>query len=270
MNSPHAVFLDGEWSLSGFRRYYLLALAYKLPHFVQFLLIVALVGCLRPENAQRRRLALFVLLPAGLLLAFASLSSMQLGLRYVLPAIPALLLVASSAAAATPDRRGAHWFVSAALAVLAFSALRHHPHHLAYFNELAGGPEGGRTHLVDSNLDWGQDLNLVKRWMDENRVDQIGLAYFGSLRPEVLGIRYTTPPGGQPAPGWYAVSVNFVMGRPYTIPAPDGGTRAVNLYEYAYFGAFPPVARLGYSIDVYHLTASDVREWQRQAEDARY
>ena len=40
------------------------------------------------------------------------------------------------------------------------------PHYLAYFNELAGGPANGFKELVDSNLDWGQDLKNLKLWLD--------------------------------------------------------------------------------------------------------
>lgn len=38
-----------------------------------------------------------------------------------------------------------------------------YPHYLAYFNELAGGPRNGYQSLVDSNLDWGQDLKELRR-----------------------------------------------------------------------------------------------------------
>jgi hypothetical protein len=60
---------------------------------------------------------------------------------------------------------------------------------------LAGGPNGGWRYLVDSNLDWGQDLGGLKQWMDENEVDHIWLSYFGEGRPDYYGI--TTP-------GWIA------------------------------------------------------------------
>ena len=42
------------------------------------------------------------------------------------------------------------------------------PHFLAYFNELAGGPDKGYLYAVDSNLDWGQDLKRLALWVDEN------------------------------------------------------------------------------------------------------
>ena len=47
---------------------------------------------------------------------------------------------------------------SAALFATIASSLSVYPHQLAYFNELAGGPETGYEHLLGSNLDWGQDL----------------------------------------------------------------------------------------------------------------
>jgi len=52
---------------------------------------------------------------------------------------------------------------------------------VAYFNELAGGPAGGFRYLADSNLDWGQALKPLKKWMDANGVQHINLAYFGTF-----------------------------------------------------------------------------------------
>jgi hypothetical protein len=43
------------------------------------------------------------------------------------------------------------------------------------------------------------------------------------------------------------------MGRPHLLAEPDGTPRASDLNEFAYFQQFEPVARLGYSIDVYHI-----------------
>jgi hypothetical protein len=48
------------------------------------------------------------------------------------------------------------------------SSLWYYPHSLSYFNELVGGPMGGPKHLLDSNIDWGQDLFYLKDWLDAN------------------------------------------------------------------------------------------------------
>jgi hypothetical protein len=105
-------------------------------------------------------------------------------------------------------------FVSCALAT---------PRYLSYFNVAAGGPRGGAKHLVDSNIDWGQDLPRLKRWMDARRVKDIDLAYFGTADPHAYGIEFRKValymdffpdlPVVGPQPGRYlAASVTFLEG----------------------------------------------------------
>ncbi len=95
------------------------------------------------------------------------------------------------------------------------------PHYEAYFNELVGGPANGQRILVDSNLDWGQDLPALKQLLDDRGLDQVYLSYFGTAPPEQYGINYRPLPsfprfvkGSEvkafnpytPPPGWYAIS----------------------------------------------------------------
>ena len=70
------------------------------------------------------------------------------------------------------------------------------PHYLAYFNIVAGGPRHGYRRLVDSSLDWGQDLSELKRWLDAHPVDsrdprRVYLSYFGTAVP--CNVRYPGP-----------------------------------------------------------------------------
>jgi hypothetical protein len=74
------------------------------------------------------------------------------------------------------------------LAWYAVGTLRVHPHYLAYFNEIAGGPARGYHYLVDSSLDWGQDLKGLKVWLDAHGVARIKLSYFGSADPAYYGL----------------------------------------------------------------------------------
>jgi hypothetical protein len=59
---------------------------------------------------------------------------------------------------------------------LAGATLWIHPHFLSFFNLIAGGPDNGWRALVDSNIDWGQDLARLGAWLDENDVERVGLA----------------------------------------------------------------------------------------------
>jgi hypothetical protein len=90
------------------------------------------------------------------------------------------------------------------LLALAFESWSVRPHYLAFFNALAGGPANGYRHLVDSSLDWGQDLPGLKRWLDRERAsgssEPVFLSYFGTGDPELYGIRSVRLPGFFDAP----------------------------------------------------------------------
>ncbi|MFM9960553.1 MAG: ArnT family glycosyltransferase [Planctomycetaceae bacterium] len=306
MESDHAVFLDGELSTKGFGHYYLMTLLYKWPHSIHVLLLWAAIKfvaafvaafartrggeaiqSLSSQTASAWRQPMWCLIPAALVLSVASSSGMQLGIRYVLPAIPLLLLFASGVLRGrvcefqkspmgawevvkprtaiseirTPDPGISRWQPLAVGALLLICDPWHsHPEYLAYFNEFAGGSEDGRWHLVDSNLDWGQDLHELKRFVAEHpQMEPLSLAYFGTLPPDSLGLRYENPPTRQPRPGWHAVSVNFVMGLPGATRDGHGGMRAVYPGEdYSYFQRFDPKYHIGASIDLYYLNPDSV------------
>ena len=265
MEQEHPVFLDQRWNTEGFGHYYLMALLYKLPHALQLLIITSAVFLLFSGREERHaRIQIVLLLPAMSLLTIASFSGMQLGLRYVLPAFPFLFLFAGQAT------RWIQWKHSP-IRSLALSAviagmllpLGNHPHHLAYFNEYAGGPVAGRFHLLDSNLDWGQDLGRLKEFVAANQIEELHLAYFGTMPPKEYGLRYRLPASHHPEPGWHAVSVNFVQGRPHVVRDETGQFRPVGLDEFGYFRFFYEKKQgIGYSIDVYHLSEFDIRRWE--------
>jgi hypothetical protein len=273
MEQKHPVFLDGQWREEGFPGYYAWAILYKVPHALQLLALAVLLWIVVP-GGRSRRLATqaVILLPAVVVLAVAESSPMQLGIRYVLPVIPFAILFASQAAGwvdfkAFPVRSLTTIVLTAAMLL----SLRYHPEHLSYFNELAGGPLGGREHLLDSNLDWGQDLGGLAQYLNEHPApgagSEIGLAYFGTVPPAALGIHYDIP-ANAPQPGRFAVSANFEQGRPHWVRTPDNKIQPVNIGQFEYFGFFQPVARIGYSIDVFELTARDVAEWHAKRDQA--
>jgi hypothetical protein len=113
------------------------------------------------------------------------------------------------------------------VALLAIESAWIWPHYLAYFNQLIGGPKHGYKYLVDSSLDWGQDLPHLKRWIDENvkESEDVYLAYFGNNVVQDYGvhaIRIADDPGWgrtriEPnlGPGVYCISASMLQ-RIYT------------------------------------------------------
>src|SRR5205823_9407643 len=90
--------------------------------------------------------------------------------------------------------------LAAALAWHAVESARIAPNDLAYFNFVDGGPREAYRHVVDSSLDWGQDLPGLKRWLDRQGLQganhsPVYLSYFGSALPEYYHIDASPLPG---------------------------------------------------------------------------
>ncbi len=164
----HFAYLAGRRSAEGFPEYFAVALALKTPLALQVCGLAGAWGLARRFRAagDPGGFAALVLLPAGLLLVWMSLvQRVHIGVRHVLPALPALLVLAGAgwtriARAGRGGRVAAA--ILAAWAVLAQARVT--PDQLAYFHELAGGPARGDRWLIDSNLDWGQDEGRFRAW----------------------------------------------------------------------------------------------------------
>ncbi len=155
-------YLHGRTSPHGFRAYYLVALLIKLPAGTLALLALAAwlaaTGRVRAAGAEA-----FLLVPPAFLLTFLSFAfEMQIGLRYLLPALPFLFVFAGRAAAWRPAATPFGIAVCLLAAWTAVSSLASHPRYIPYFNELIGGQRNGYRWLTDSNVDWGQDNRYVR------------------------------------------------------------------------------------------------------------
>ncbi|HUQ54109.1 phospholipid carrier-dependent glycosyltransferase [Lentzea sp.] len=133
----------------------------------------------------RRPQALYVLLPAAVLLAAAMTGDRDLGVRYAI-FVPMFLAVA---AAFVADRRWA----APAVALVAVSSLWTFPYYLPYSNEVFGGPSKTHLHLHDSNVDWGQDLGRLAERLERYPGERLWLVYKGAGVPEYYGIHAEDP-----------------------------------------------------------------------------
>jgi hypothetical protein len=197
-------FLMGEYSETGWHRYFLVTFLLKTP--VPLLLLgLAALGLSLRRGADRRAL-LFLWLPFALYFGTALTRNINIGHRHLLPVYPFLFVAAGSVATAIVGlapgrtRRLAAGGLVVLLAWYAFGSQRIHPHYLAYFNELAGGPANGYRYLVDSNLDWGQDLIGLREYMSRSGLARLKLLYFGTADPGYYGVACDRLPGYQPPP----------------------------------------------------------------------
>jgi tetratricopeptide (TPR) repeat protein len=247
-------YLAGEYSTHGWWFYFPVAFLVKTPS----VLILLFLGGAAMLVAHRRGFGIvnvaFVLLPIVVYMGFAIASGVNIGLRHILPVYPFAILIAAAAAT-----RLAAWrqplgklALAGLMAFWCATFVRVYPHMLTFFNVFAGGPENGLAYLADSNLDWGQDLKLLKAWMTRRSVEHINLAYFGTADPGYYGIGGTHLPGTdfepmfeKPVlPGYVAISATILSG--------------VHLEPkwrlfYGGFSGLSPIATVGNSIFVYFV-----------------
>nr|MBP7017669.1 hypothetical protein [Smithella sp.] len=133
------------------------------------------------------------------------------------------------------------------------SALAAYPNYLSYFNIAAGGSRNGSHWLMDSNLDWGQSLPALKKYMDKNNIDKIKLGYFGRVDPEIYGIDYSLAEQ-KPTQGIYAISINFLVGRPYYLLKENTHELLyIDINYYDQYRYLEPSAVVGHSIYIFDL-----------------
>jgi hypothetical protein len=251
-------FMLGQVSATGFPLYYPFVFLIKTPLPTLILLAIGLLSLI----VRRRRQECAVWLPFVLLIFAAIISGLDLGYRLMLPALPYAIVIAGRGASAIWNadihRRPAKLGVSVLAIWLVVDVLSVGPSHLAYFNQLAGDRSRDYNLLVDSNLDWGQDLIALRDWLHTHQIDQVNLAYYGSARPSAYNVFAAILPGfslndfgpnvdGYSAnalpPGWYAISVSSLqLGLLYS-----------RWDIYAPFRARQPVDRVGRSFLIYHV-----------------
>jgi len=251
-------YLRGEHQFGGWYHYYLYGLAVKTPIGTLALLGAAVLMAVFGRSRIRFRDHLILLVPALLVLAIvSSQTGLNRHVRYVLPVVPFLLVYAGQLGCAFESGRiVTRVFCGVCLTATAIGSMSVFPHSMSFFNSLAGGPRGGPGHLLDSNIDWGQDLLELKRFVDRHpEIDSVNLSYCGSIDPKITGLHFERIPrlnrndnwkGAENLkPGWYAISVNHLFGYYFNGPgSPD----------YSCFQRLDPDGMAGYSIYIYHIT----------------
>ena len=246
----HLAYLFGEIKQDGWWYYFPVALGVKTP--VPFLLLAAaglvlLIGHTRRTGSPR---ALAPGLAAVAILLSVLPAHINIGLRHVLAMYPLLAIGAGYAAStlweASRYRLPSRGLVGALIISQATSSVAAHPDYLAYFNLLAG--ERPDEILVDSDLDWGQDLDRLSKLLRELDVQDLSLCYFGSADITQHGLpRVRRLQPDAPVTGWVAIST-FCYRMGNAIPPYTG---------YRWLGAYQPVRMAGRSIRLYYIPEKD-------------
>ncbi len=241
-------FLLGESFEGGRWYFYLATLALKTPLGLLVAFGLGLFLSIPRPRLPGRELVLLLSYPVALFVLLSLSPGRQLGGRALLSAVPLVWLwVAASVARSRPLRWPTAVAGAALLATLVASVWTD-PNYLSYFNVFVGGSQQGYRYASDANVDIGQDLPLLARYLDGEQTESVQLLYFGSVDPALYGIDFEIP-GSQLKPGLFAVSVSlYRMGYPMY---DDGALRVVGPVTPT--GVGEPIATIGGSIHVYRV-----------------
>jgi len=261
-DKPQDAFLLGRHYVGGWWPYFIVAFFTKTPLATVLLVVLAMVFLIRRRDGGFGETVL--LIAAGSHFGLSLINPFNIGYRHLLPILPFLSVFAARTARwagqVTHDgqslRRWPRYVMGVLLGWLVVANVSIYPNYLAYFNELVG-PQNGYRVLVDSNLDWGQDLPALQEYVKEHGVSSLYLSWFGESRPWQYDISYRFIPSKPD-------ELSDIYTRVYHPDYPPPGTYAIsatNLQALLFddkelFGWFlqrKPVAQLGYSVMIYEV-----------------
>lgn len=263
----HRAYLLGKVDRTGkgWWYYFPVALAVKTPLPELLLIVGMLLLALLLRVRARLELGpgewLLLLLPAGVyfLAALGVLGvSLNLGVRHIMPLFPFLLILAGGWVMLLKTVRARGLVLGCLLAAQLASVLFAFPDFIAYFNEPGRLLNAAHPVLIDSNYDWGQDLERLAEFQRQDNWGTVYFSYFGTAAPEAYGLSYLPLAG---------------LGAMHEAPSPDWTTMRgylaislTNLYggeayagaDYSRLLAHRPVRTVGKTIMVYRLPVAGV------------
>jgi hypothetical protein len=281
-------YLAGKVKDSGWWYYYLYGAAVKIPLGTWVLFLFSIFCGIKNSARFSYSDSAHLLLPAiTIFVLVSSQYSFNEHFRYVLPSLGFFFIWISRVAVfISPSRIKSSALIVTSFFWLIATSLSNLPNSLSYFNELARGSENGHFHLIDSNIDWGQDLIYLKDWLSRNSsIPHLNYSYFGDISPNLTGIVIDPAEyfiGGHfiysnislnladLTKGWYALSIttlrialyfyeNPTTEHPYFKKQSIRASRHLKILGYI-FKNFKPVDRVGYSIYIYDISEEEMQK----------
>jgi len=150
-------------------------------------MIVAAIFGIAITFRQQCRERLFLLVPAVVYLAVCLHASRNVSIRYLLPALPFLLLAVAAGCVRLAKRvRWTNYALLCFVVLHAASSLRAYPNYLSYANDLWGGP--ARAYKYEPWLDAGQAYPQAKAYLERHRIDDCWFITAWQWDPRIYGV----------------------------------------------------------------------------------
>lgn len=239
-------YLFGRVRQTGWWYFFPVALAVKTTIPFLILIFVGTVSLARTAWVQRDWITAAPVVAALALLLVCMSSQINIGVRHILPIYP-LFAIIGGVGACSLWKKLKHAGATVVVVLLCWqlvSSVRAHPDYLAYFNEFAG--QHPERILVDSDLDWGQDLLRLSALLQQKHIENLSIAYAGSPDLDfhqfgILAFRELNP--HQPTTGWIAISLLRLKAGGFGFPSDS----------FSWLEAYHPVCLVGRSILLYDV-----------------
>lgn len=253
----HYSYLMGEYDEHGFWYYFPFAFLVKTPLLTLFLLIISIslfINYIKNKKqivgswfAKLKQFIKNIPLIYWMIVGFpvfyfiiSMINRINIGIRHLLPIYPFIFMFISITLYKIKIKKIKIFKIifSVLIAGLIIESIIIYPNYLPYFSPLIGGSNQGHKYLLDSNLDWGQDLKKLKNYLNDNNIsDPVYLSYFGKASPDYYEINHL-PLEPHIKKGWIAISIQKML-----LPEAD----------YNWLLEKEPVAKIGGSIYLYHI-----------------
>ncbi len=204
-------FLGKIYPNGGPMLYFPVTVALKWPTVLLLIFFVSLLLGVR-KTCRAPGDLLIIALFGLVFLVFALQSRTTIGERHLLPLYPFALLIAGGIWEHARGQRVAVSVLALALVLNAVDALRYAPGYLAYFNVFVK-PQNSWRLLTDSSLDWGQGFIALRKYQQQHPSEPLYLAYFGTIDPQLYGIKAAPLEPNQRVRGTVVVSPNCLSGQ---------------------------------------------------------
>ncbi len=249
----NATFIMGHLSDKSIPWYFPVAWLLKTPISIIVLFLSSVVYFIFKKKKDKKDawIASLIFLPFLVYWGFTLKGSLNIGIRHLMPTVPFVLLAIGYLFKPIFDSKKITFLKSASVILILYmiiSVMSYYPSFIGYFNESVPRNERHK-YLIDSSLDWGQDLLRLKKYVNDNNIKNIKVDYFGGSQPN-----YYLPESTQwrssygPTTGWIAVSATFYQSSKLYGPIE-------NKWSYEWLDNIKPTAIIGGSILVYNIPA---------------
>ncbi|MFW6134518.1 MAG: ArnT family glycosyltransferase [Elusimicrobiota bacterium] len=251
----HSSFLMGNYSTHGWWYYFPIAFLIKTPVFILGMIIFWIINTCKYKQINNSEIVLISFF--ALFLIVSVNTGINIGHRHLLPIYPIIFVLLGKVFNQKKAYINKKSLIIGLPMIYVFFTQLYFPHYIPFFNILVT-PCNGYKYLLDSNLDWGQDLPGLKKYLSENGNPGLIFSYFGTASIKHYGIRYQNLLGRR-------VHEQKSTINPYNTKKEYLAVSANNLQGlyfkskkiFGWLKEKEPVKKIGYSIFVYDISKDE-------------